>query len=80
MGKIIFRQTYQIIKSRSRKEPHVFGPLEPEPLEKKNQEPEQLEKKWVAGAGKKLAGSPALALVELPAYAFAWYTCVEQDK
>ena len=57
-------------------EPGVFGPLEPEPLEikyqepepepeplgKKNQEPEPepLEKKSGAGAAKKFAGSPAL--------------------
>ena len=32
-------------------EPGVFGPLEPEPLEKKNQEPEPLGKKAGAGAG-----------------------------
>ena len=31
--------------SRSRSEPGVFGSLEPEPREKKNQEPEPLEKK-----------------------------------
>ena len=29
-------------RSRSRSEPGVFGPLEPEPLEKKYQEPEPL--------------------------------------
>ena len=35
MGKKIFLQTLQIVKSRSRKELHFFGPLEPEPLEEK---------------------------------------------
>ena len=40
-------------------EPGVFGSLEPEQLEKK-QEPEPLEKKSGAGAAKKLAGSSAL--------------------
>ena len=61
-------------RSRSRSEPGVFGSLEPEleqlekkqepePLGKKNQEPEPepLEKKVKAGAGKKFAGSPAMA-------------------
>ena len=50
-------------RSRSRSEPGVFDPLEPEPLEKKYQEPETepLEKKSGAGAAKKFAGSPALA-------------------
>ena len=59
-------------RSRSRSEPGVFGPLEPEPLEKKYQEPEpqpkgkkirsrsRLKKKSRAGAAKKFAGSPAL--------------------
>ena len=41
-------------------EPGVFGSLEPEPLEKKNQMPEPLGKKSGAGASKKLAGSSAL--------------------
>ena len=51
-------------------EPGVFDSLEPEPLEKKNQELEplgkkirsqsHLKKKSGAGAGKKFAGSPAL--------------------
>ena len=51
-------------------EPGFFGPLGPEPLEKKYQEPEPFGKKsgavavWKkksgAGAAKKLAGSPAL--------------------
>ena len=47
-------------------EPGVFGPLEPEPLEKKYQEPEPepepLEKKSGAGDAKKFAGFPALIL------------------
>ena len=37
-----------------------MGPLEPEPLEKKYQEPVPLGKKSEAGAAKKLAGSSAL--------------------
>ena len=51
-------------------EPGVFGPLEPESLVKKYQEPEplgkkirsrsRLKKKSGAGAAKKFAGSPAL--------------------
>ena len=48
--------------SRSSEEPHVFGPLEPGPLEKNSRSRGRLEKS--AGAGfktaKKLAGSPAL--------------------
>ena len=32
-------------RSRSQSEPGIFGPLEPEPLEKKYQEPEPLGKK-----------------------------------
>ena len=34
-GKHNFGKTKPIVKSQSRKEPHVFGPLGPEPLEKK---------------------------------------------
>ena len=45
--------------SRSRSEPDVFGSLEPEPLEKK-QEPEQEQETLGAGAAKKLASSSAL--------------------
>ena len=41
-------------------EPHVFGPLEPKPLEKKYQEPEPLGKQSGAGAANKLDGSSAL--------------------
>ena len=54
-------------------EPGVFGPLEPETLEKKYQEPEPLGKKirsqsrWKkksgAGAANKNAGSPALCTI-----------------
>ena len=59
----MLHQTLQIAP-----EPHFFGLLEPEPHEEKNEEPEPLEKneepepleKKEAGAGKKLAGSPAL--------------------
>ena len=42
------------LASRSRKETHVFGPLEPEPepLEEKNQQPEPLQKQSGAGAAK----------------------------
>ena len=41
-------------RSQSRSEPGVYGPFEPEPLEKKNQEPEPL---------KNFAGSPALVSI-----------------
>ena len=53
-------------------EPGIFGPLEPEPLENKYQEPEpvplgkkirsrsRLKKKSGAGAAKNISGSPAL--------------------
>ena len=76
MGKKIFLQTKQIVKSRSQSR-SAFWPLgakaeaawrkneqEPEPLEKNEEsEPEPLEKNEEPEPEKKLAGSPALPYI-----------------
>ena len=47
------------LRSRSREEPHVFGPLEPEPLEEKKQEAELEPRiKKIGSQGRKKYAAP----------------------